>query len=168
MVTEPERSRIEEAAVEILKTGDLETLTEFSIRVKLAERLNIDLSDLESKLLVRRITESYLLSLPDEAQQVVEVVKEQPNCNNLADNTDTHVCKLSNRRNVSVKKFRGETLVSFSNFYEKDGNEIADNPFSTFAILAISQLNNSLNSILDWLIPRLPRVAVNFHAEGTC
>lgn len=24
---------------------------------------------------------------------------------------------------MSVKKFRGETLVSFSNFYEKDGNE---------------------------------------------
>lgn len=118
-----DRTRIEEAVVEILKTGDLETLTEFSIRVTVAERLNIDLCDLESKLLVRRTMETYLLSLPDEAEKVVEVVKEQSNCNNLPDNTCTHICKLSNRRNVSVKKFRGETLVTFSNCYEKDGNE---------------------------------------------
>ncbi|KAL8115087.1 hypothetical protein AgCh_021786 [Apium graveolens] len=123
MVSEPDRTRIEEAVVEILKTGDLETLTEFSIRVMLAERINVDLSDPEAKLLVRRITESYLLLLPDEEDKVVEVVKEQSNCNDLPDNTCTHVCKLSNRRNVSVKKSQGETLVSFSNFYEKDGNE---------------------------------------------
>lgn len=91
MVSEPDRTRIEEAVVEILKTGDLGTLTEFNIRVMLAERLNMDLSDLESKLLVRRITESYLLSLPDEADKVVEVVKQQSNCNNLPDNTFSHL-----------------------------------------------------------------------------
>ena len=79
MATEAERTKIEEAVVEIIRNGDLETLSEFSIRVMLAERLNIDFSGLESKLLVRRIVESYLLSLPDETENAVEVVREQSN-----------------------------------------------------------------------------------------
>uniref|UniRef100_A0A166D068 Uncharacterized protein n=1 Tax=Daucus carota subsp. sativus TaxID=79200 RepID=A0A166D068_DAUCS len=152
MATEAERTKIEEAVVEIIRNGDLETLSEFSIRVMLAERLNIDFSGLESKLLVRRIVESYLLSLPDETENAVEVVREQsnkaPHC------ISYNICELSNRRSVSVKKFRGDTLVWFSDFYEKDGNQfdggisLTESQWSAFkqGISAIEEAILKINS----------------------
>lgn len=37
------------------------------------------------------------------------------------DNEDNLICQLSSKRNVSIQKFRGKTLVSIREYYEKDG-----------------------------------------------
>lgn len=37
------------------------------------------------------------------------------------DDDDRLICQLSNKRNVSIQKFKGKTLVSIREYYEKDG-----------------------------------------------
>lgn len=57
------RRKIEEMVLNILKESNIEETTEFSVRVAASERLGIDLSDPQSKHLVRTVVESYLLSV---------------------------------------------------------------------------------------------------------
>ncbi|KOM52976.1 hypothetical protein LR48_Vigan09g163500 [Vigna angularis] len=122
--------KIEETVLDILNKSNMEEATEFGIRLAVSERLGIDLSDSISKHLVRSIVESYLLSImangkaekkenvvsveaeADEETEVVKLKREDP---------ERIICHLSNRRNVSVKAFRGTSLVSIREFYMKDG-----------------------------------------------
>ncbi|KAH7420434.1 hypothetical protein KP509_13G007700 [Ceratopteris richardii] len=40
---------------------------------------------------------------------------------NSGGDEDNIICQLSSKRNVSIQKFRGKTLVSIREYYEKDG-----------------------------------------------
>ncbi|GJU55350.1 putative zinc knuckle (CCHC-type) family protein [Tanacetum coccineum] len=53
---------LEQTVIKILKSSNLDTATELSVRNDAQKLLGVDLSDLASKQLVRRVLESYLLS----------------------------------------------------------------------------------------------------------
>ncbi|KAK7338067.1 hypothetical protein VNO77_18664 [Canavalia gladiata] len=137
------RRKIEDMVLDILKASNMEEATEFNIRVAASERLGIDLSDSISKHLVRTIVDSYLLSLAAEdakdkpfqereekllqeskeleeklLQDLGEVVKQRK------EDSERFICQLSNRRNVVVRNFKGTTLVSVREFYNKDGKQL--------------------------------------------
>lgn len=42
----------------------------------------------------------------------------------IDDNGDIIICKLNNRRNVTIQEFRGNKLVSIREYYEKDGKQL--------------------------------------------
>ncbi|KAL2345909.1 hypothetical protein Fmac_007194 [Flemingia macrophylla] len=133
------RRKVEEMVLEILKKSNMEEATEFSIRVAASERLGIDLSNSTAKQLVRNVVESYLLSVAanvntkkmegipanDDVQMkqaVVHAAKEDANvASPMRVDPERVICKLSSRRNVSVKPYKGTTLVSIKEFYMKDG-----------------------------------------------
>ncbi|KAK2971709.1 hypothetical protein RJ640_004003 [Escallonia rubra] len=75
MEFEAQCRKIEETVIEVLRDADLETATEHGVRAAAADRLGFSLSELCHKQLVRRVVESYLLSLPAE-DKVQEEVKE--------------------------------------------------------------------------------------------
>ncbi|CAK9136907.1 unnamed protein product [Ilex paraguariensis] len=88
MEPDAQRRKIEETVLEILKNADLETTTEYNVRTTAARRLCVDLSDLDHKLLVRRVVESFLLSttstsedgdkVREETNEVVVQEEQQP------------------------------------------------------------------------------------------
>ncbi|XAR53949.1 hypothetical protein NMG60_11028894 [Bertholletia excelsa] len=129
---ETQSKKIEETVIAILKEVDLETATEHNVRTMAAERLGLDLSDLGRKWLVRRVLESYLLSLEEEKvveEQTKEVVKEQGTKRDAegkeaSDNAGRVVCKLAEKRGVSVHDFKGTRLVSIRDYNRKDGKLI--------------------------------------------
>ncbi|XP_028770270.1 uncharacterized protein LOC114727722 [Neltuma alba] len=133
------RQKIEETVLDILKNANIDEATEFTIRLAASERLGMDLSDLEHKLLVRGIVESYLLAIaeeeggrfpaselsaPQETREVMQYEQEaKPNKEVLGD-SERIICQLSNKRNVVVHDFRGKKLVSIRDFYQKDGKQL--------------------------------------------
>lgn len=56
------RRKIEETVLNILKDADLETATESSVRTTASQQLDTDFSDLASKIFIRQVVESFLLS----------------------------------------------------------------------------------------------------------
>ncbi|WJX80408.1 hypothetical protein P8452_63412 [Trifolium repens] len=148
------RRKVEDMVLDILQKSDIQETTEFTIRVAASERLGIDLSGPETKRFVRTIIETYLLSIataqksppqlstevpvtPNEPPQVsnepvnVTAPKEPPQeLNKVAgvkrknDDSDKVICQLSSRRNVAVRDFKGMTLVSIREFYNKDGKQL--------------------------------------------
>ncbi|XP_072966823.1 RNA polymerase II transcriptional coactivator KELP-like [Typha angustifolia] len=148
MDTEMQR-RIEATVVEILKEADMEAATEYKVRTMAAEKLGIDLSLPERKRFVRGVVESFLLSRTNEE---VERREEQPQGNEREeeekeeeeeeeeeeentkggrgrkkeydDDGDLIICRLSNKRRVTLQEFRGKMLVSIREFYEKDGKQL--------------------------------------------
>ncbi|WVY92369.1 hypothetical protein V8G54_031457 [Vigna mungo] len=118
--------KIEETVLDILNKSNMEEATEFGIRLAASERLGIDLSDSISKHFVRSIVESYLLSImangkAEKKENVVSVDEETEVVKLKREDPERIICHLSNRRNVSVKAFKGTSLVSIREFYMKDG-----------------------------------------------
>nr|GME21141.1 uncharacterized LOC107760831 [Ipomoea batatas] len=81
---EPNRRKIEDTVIDILRTADLETATELSIRADAAVRLGCDLSSLPHKRLIRDIIESFLLSSATPAAHPKELSRN----NNETDNQE--------------------------------------------------------------------------------
>lgn len=140
--------KIEETVLNILKDADLETATEYSVRATASQQLCIDLSDLASKIFIRQVLESFLLSeaasttpddvgndkvsVPEETRHASEVGEEQQDMESKlsnsnidsAENNGRVICKLSSKRKVAIHKLRkGQTLVSIRDYYEKDGKQ---------------------------------------------
>ncbi|GJU21265.1 putative zinc knuckle (CCHC-type) family protein [Tanacetum coccineum] len=63
---------LEQTVIKILKSSNLDTATELSVRNDAQKLLGVDLSDLASKQLVRRVVESYLLSTSPQNEETVE------------------------------------------------------------------------------------------------
>ncbi|CAJ2631304.1 unnamed protein product [Trifolium pratense] len=148
------RRKVEDMVLDILQKSDIQETTEFTIRVAASERLGIDLSGPDTKRFVRTIIETYLLSIanaqksppqlstevpvtPIEPPQVsnepvnVTTPKEPPQELNKVvgvkrknDDSEKVICQLSTRRNVAVRDFKGMTLVSIREFYNKDGKQL--------------------------------------------
>ncbi|XP_020597022.1 RNA polymerase II transcriptional coactivator KELP-like, partial [Phalaenopsis equestris] len=141
---------IEEAVLEILRNANMEEMTEYKVRTLAADRLGIDLSPPDRKRFVRSIVESFLTShkedpsdsaeTPLEDQQQVEdpaADEEEEEAEEEEDDRrrrrgpkeyddegDLIVCRLSNKRRVTVQDFRGKTLVSIREYYEKEGKQL--------------------------------------------
>lgn len=135
------KQKIEEAVLEILNTVDMEETTEFKVRSMAAEKLGLDLSVPERKRFVRHVVESFLLSKKDqeqgeheqeEAKEIEEVEEEAEGeeeeegkkKREFDEAGDLIICRLSNKRRVTVQEFKGKTLVSIREYYDKDGKEL--------------------------------------------
>ncbi|KAK1306629.1 RNA polymerase II transcriptional coactivator KELP [Acorus calamus] len=136
-----EQRRIEEAVLEILKGADMEESTEYKIRSAAAERLGLDLSLPDRKRFVRKIVETFLLSRKeddDDGGKVVGEAKEEPEEEEEEEEEDKRgdgereydqdgnliICRLSKKRKVTIQDFKGKTLVSIREYYDKNGKEL--------------------------------------------
>ncbi|KAK1259569.1 RNA polymerase II transcriptional coactivator KELP [Acorus gramineus] len=133
-----EQRRIEEAVLEILKGADMEESTEYKIRSAAAERLDLDLSLPDRKRFVRKIVESFLLSQKeddDDGGKVEGEAKEEPEEEEEEDKRGDEereydqdgnliICRLSKKRKVTIQDFKGKTLVSIREYYDKNGKEL--------------------------------------------
>ncbi|KAH6779989.1 hypothetical protein C2S52_011226 [Perilla frutescens var. hirtella] len=140
------RRKIEDTVLQILKASDMETITEFSVRSAAAVRLGFELSGLNHRLLVRQIVDSFLLSTAAEILRTdslnrindanstdksvdchVEQRRQQQQRRDIGSVSEANydgkiVCKLSNKRRVTIHEFLGTTMVSIREFYVQDGN----------------------------------------------
>ncbi|XP_043707861.1 RNA polymerase II transcriptional coactivator KELP-like [Telopea speciosissima] len=144
---EPATQReVEETVLEILRNTDMNKMTEFKVRTMAAEKLGIDLSGQEPKRFVRKVVESFLLSKEQEEQQVTVAAADEENkeveqeeeggegeeeekkpaisAKEYDDEGDLIICRLSNKRRVTLQDFRGKTLVSIREYYERDGKQL--------------------------------------------
>lgn len=129
--------KIEKAVLEILENADMDEMTEYKVRKMAAEKLGIELSGSDHKRLVRQVVQSFLENQQSKAEPEVdkqveeeeeEEEEEQTNDNVGAKEYDEEgdliICRLSERRRVTIQDFRGKTLVSIREYYKKDGKEL--------------------------------------------
>ncbi|XP_057802489.1 RNA polymerase II transcriptional coactivator KELP [Salvia miltiorrhiza] len=125
------RNKIEETVLEILKNSNMDETTEFKIRKSASEKLGMDLSDPARKKLVREVVESYLTEQQAKAEEEeeAEAEEEEDGGRNKGekeydDEGGLIVCRLSDKRRVTLSEFRGRTLVSIREYYKRDGKEL--------------------------------------------
>ncbi|KAJ0914414.1 putative transcription factor ssDNA-binding-TF family [Helianthus annuus] len=129
---EPHNQKLQRTLIGILKAADLDIDTELSVRKQAEKLLGVQLSDLASKRLVRRIVESYLLStppadeVPEDKDKVEDVQTEKVPVDdrNIAsdDGCRSIICRLSGKSRVSIEKLGGTKVVAISEYYKKQGN----------------------------------------------
>ncbi|OVA08212.1 Transcriptional coactivator p15 (PC4) [Macleaya cordata] len=148
------KSQIEETVMEILKKAEMEDMSEFKIQSLASEKLGLDLSGTECQQIVRRVIESFFLSMEEEpvaappqklrteenktkeiSSEEEEEAEEEGNerkpsiaAKNYDESCNLIVCKLSNKRKVTVQDYRGKTLVSARKYYLKDAAEQFPSP----------------------------------------
>ncbi|BBH03482.1 transcriptional coactivator p15 PC4 family protein KELP [Prunus dulcis] len=121
---------IEKTVRGILEKSDMDEMTEFKIRKRASEVLDLDLSKPPYKALVKRVVQSFLEEQNQKEQQQQEVEEdENPKLGDAQDqeyddNGDLVICRLSSKRKVTLQEFRGKSLVSIREFYSKDGKEL--------------------------------------------
>ncbi|KAJ1689367.1 hypothetical protein LUZ63_013522 [Rhynchospora breviuscula] len=160
--------RIKEAVLDILKESDMASMTESKVRAEAAERLGLDLSVRHRKKFVRKVVESFLATKEEEAEKekVQEVQEEeveeeeeedeetdkrdlgnrQYECD---DNGDPIICALSSKRRVTLQEFRGKTLVSIREFYEKDGKQLPSSKGISLTVEQWEAFRNAVPAIED-------------------
>ncbi|EEF51378.1 RNA polymerase II transcriptional coactivator KELP [Ricinus communis] len=110
--------KIEETVREILEESDMETTTENQIRKIASRKLELDLNKSEYKAFVRHVVNNFLEEQNAKEEQGHSKEPE------FDDDGDLIVCRLSEKRKVTIQNFRGTTLVSIREFYKKDGKEL--------------------------------------------
>ncbi|KAL0324180.1 UNVERIFIED_CONTAM: RNA polymerase II transcriptional coactivator KELP [Sesamum calycinum] len=129
------RNIIEETVLEILKNSNMDETTEYKIRKSASEKLQMDLSEPTRKKFVRQVVESYLReqqAKAEEEQQPEEEEEEEEEEDNgrktggreYDDEGGLIICRLSDKRRVTLSEFRGKTLVSIREYYKRDGKEL--------------------------------------------
>ncbi|KAL9242940.1 hypothetical protein vseg_016895 [Gypsophila vaccaria] len=138
--------KIEETVKEILERSDMEEMTEYKVRKEAAEKLGVDLSEASRKKFVRQVVETFLQQQAEQhrkneadaeadadadadAEAEAEASDEEDESNNnkrddgkeYDDAGDLIICRLSDKRRVTIQDFKGKTLVSIREFYKKDG-----------------------------------------------
>ncbi|KAJ4905854.1 RNA polymerase II transcriptional coactivator KELP [Raphanus sativus] len=142
---EESKVKIEKTVREILNESDMTEMTEFKVRNLASERLGIDLSDKSHKAFVRGIVKSFLDEVESKQQQDKDEQEEEEEQRakgdkELDDDGDLIICRLSDKRRVTIQEFRGKALVSIREYYKKDGKELpsskgislTDEQWSTF------------------------------------
>ncbi|KAI3950871.1 hypothetical protein MKW98_026298 [Papaver atlanticum] len=147
MEEENNKDEIKKTVTEILKTSDMNVMTESKIRKLAGEKLGFDLSGKQEKKFVREIVNEFLIQKEEEVQekgkeQVEEQEEEEEekeeeeeeeeerkkrpvvSAKEYEDNGDLIICQLSSRRKVTIQEFKGKALVSIREYYEKDGKEL--------------------------------------------
>ncbi|XP_057531349.1 uncharacterized protein LOC130809630 [Amaranthus tricolor] len=131
--------KIKSTVTNILDSSDIDSVTEQQVRQLASQQLNLDLSDLPQKILVRQIIESFLLAIPDSPQDDVvlptaidgfhndtqtTVAEEQdikPVIKEIFPDSCRVICKLSQTRDVAVRSSERGTVVSIRDLSFKDG-----------------------------------------------
>ncbi|XP_052210480.1 RNA polymerase II transcriptional coactivator KELP [Diospyros lotus] len=135
--------KIEEAVLEILRSSNMDQTTEHKVRKAASELLGLDLSTPERKRFVRRVVEAYIAEQQSKAEQeedegttAAKSSEEEDEDSNAQrkrkesggkeydDEGDLIICRLSDRRRVTLQDFRGKTLVSIREYYRRDGKEL--------------------------------------------
>ncbi|KAF3543928.1 hypothetical protein DY000_02003028 [Brassica cretica] len=134
---EESKVKIEETVREILNESDMTEMTEFKVRNLASERLGIDLSDKSHKAFVRGIVKSFLEEVESKQQQDKDEEEEdraKEGNKELDDDGDLIICRLSDKRRVTIQEFRGKSLVSIREYYKKDGKELPSSKGTTTPI----------------------------------
>ncbi|KAI3981261.1 hypothetical protein MKX01_008892 [Papaver californicum] len=139
---ENNKNEIKKTVMDILKTSDMNEMTESKVRKLAGDKLGIDLSGKQEKKFIKQIVNEFLIQTEEEVQekgkqQVVEEEQEQEeeeeerkkkspgvSAKEYEDNGDLIICQLSSRRKVTIQEFKGKALVSIREYYEKDGKEL--------------------------------------------
>ncbi|XP_026425823.1 RNA polymerase II transcriptional coactivator KELP-like [Papaver somniferum] len=151
MEEENNKDEIKKTVIKILKTSDMNVMTESKIRKLAGDKLGFDLSGKQEKKFIREIVNEFLVQKEDEVQdkgkqQVEEEEQEEKeveeeeekeeeeeekkrkrpgvSVKEYEDNGDLIICQLSSRRKVTIQEFKGKALVSIREYYEKDGKEL--------------------------------------------
>ncbi|XP_076885164.1 RNA polymerase II transcriptional coactivator KELP-like [Bidens hawaiensis] len=140
---------IKEAVLEVLNNSDMDSTTEFQVRKSASDLIGIDLNEPSRKKFVRNIVQNYLEERQakadadvnntisnnneEEAEPEEEESEDEKNNNNnnktkgaqeFDDEGDLIICRLSDKRRVTLTEFRGKSLVSIREYYKRDGKEL--------------------------------------------
>ncbi|KAJ4711866.1 RNA polymerase II transcriptional coactivator KELP [Melia azedarach] len=122
------RAKIEETVREILENSDMRETTEYQIRKQASEKMGLDLSQSEYKPFVRYVVNKFLEEQQQKNNKEEEQEEEEEDAKNdnleYDDEGNPIICKLSDKRRVTIQDFRGRTLVSIREYYRKDGKEL--------------------------------------------
>ncbi|KAK4490806.1 hypothetical protein RD792_001520 [Penstemon davidsonii] len=142
------RNKIEETVLEILKNSNMDETTEYKIRKSASEKLGMDLSESTRKKFVREVVELYLKEQQDKAEkeedEAVEAEEEEEEEEETSrkkgskeydDEGGLIICRLSDRRRVTISEFKGKTLISIREYYKKDGKELPTAKGNCFMLL---------------------------------
>ncbi|XP_073033195.1 RNA polymerase II transcriptional coactivator KELP-like [Primulina eburnea] len=136
-MNEETQKLIEETVLEILNNSNMDEMTEYKVRKSASEQLEMDLSEPSRKKFVRQVVESYLREQQAKAEQLEEQEeeekeKEEEEEDNSKKRGDREyddeggliLCRLSKSRRVTISEFRGRTLVSIREYYNKGGKDL--------------------------------------------
>lgn len=133
------KTKIKETVIEILKSSNMDETTEYQVRQSASQKLGIDLSESECKRYVRQVVDSYLLEQQlkaetaqqadgeeDEEEEEEEDSKKRKKvgAKEFDDDGDLIICRLSDKRRVTITDFKGKTLVSIREYYKREGKEL--------------------------------------------
>ncbi|KAE9607647.1 hypothetical protein Lal_00026803 [Lupinus albus] len=122
------KGRIEETVRKILEESNMDEVTESKIRKQASKELAIDLSQPHFKAFVKQVVEAFLHEKHEQQQKLEEEEEEQRERGSkdkeYDDDGDLIICKLSDKRRVTIQDFRGKTLVSIREYYRKDGKDL--------------------------------------------
>ncbi|KAG8382119.1 hypothetical protein BUALT_Bualt05G0043400 [Buddleja alternifolia] len=126
------RNKIEETVLEILKSSNMDETTEYKIRNAASEKLGMDLSGPTEKKFVRQVVELYLREQQAKAEEAeVEEEEEEEEDNGRKTGGKEYdeeggliICRLSEKRRVTLSEFKGKTLISIREYYKRDGKEL--------------------------------------------
>ncbi|XXG88036.1 hypothetical protein AAC387_Pa12g0306 [Persea americana] len=131
---EPEtetQAKIEETVVEILKSSDMDEMTESKLRNMASEQLGIDLSLPQYKTFVRGVVQSFVSSIKEDQETKEEAAQEEEQQHSKKkgvrerdDDGELTICRLTNKRRVTIHQFKGKTYVSIREFYENNGKQM--------------------------------------------
>lgn len=116
------QERIEKTVLRILEESDMEEMTEHKIRKQAATELDLDLSQPPYKAFVKQVVQSFLEQQQDQEEEEGE--QRGDGRKEYDDGGDLIICRLSEKRRVTIQDFRGKTLVSIREYYKKDGKEL--------------------------------------------
>ncbi|EXC24698.1 hypothetical protein L484_003140 [Morus notabilis] len=122
--------RIEKTVRNILESSNMDDVTEYKIRKQASEELALDLSKPPYKAFVRQVVQSFLEKQQQKQEQEEEEEEEEEedeqkrNGRDYDDEGNLIICKLSEKRKVTIQDFRGKTLVSIREYFKKDGKEL--------------------------------------------
>ncbi|XP_030540234.1 RNA polymerase II transcriptional coactivator KELP [Rhodamnia argentea] len=132
--------RIGTAVREVLEESDMNETTEYKVRKQASERLGMDLSQPKYKAIVRQVVQSFLEEQKAKEDQRANAVAEEVEAEEEEDEEeetgkkpsgeaeytedgDLIICKLSEKRKVTMQEFRGKPLVSIREYFKKGGKE---------------------------------------------
>ncbi|XWS38208.1 hypothetical protein CRYUN_Cryun19dG0110800 [Craigia yunnanensis] len=122
------REKIKKTVREILEEADMNEMTEYKIRQMASQKLELNLSDSKYKAYVRHVVNSFLEEQKARQEEAEAAAADDDNNNSnqkeFDDDGDLIVCRLSEKRRVTIQEFRGKNLVSIREYYKKDGKEL--------------------------------------------
>ncbi|CAH2069279.1 unnamed protein product [Thlaspi arvense] len=124
--------KIEETVKGILREADMDQMTEFKLRIAASAKLGLDLSRTNHKNVVRDVLEAFLLSNPDDdtapGEAIVQETVAPANKETVSGaavsaggEDERFICKLSERRNATVHKYKGQAFLSIGESSQENG-----------------------------------------------